>query len=76
MKLLKTLNASVTDGHETSVKDAGAHQQVNMKMVQNVLLIWLDTNIDEENSADCRNTITQLQYVANISQRFDLFLKN
>jgi hypothetical protein len=32
-------------------------------MVQNVLLIWLDAKIDEDNDADCRNTITQLQRV-------------
>jgi hypothetical protein len=34
-------------------------------MVQNVLLIWLDTNIDEENGADCRNAVTQLRCVVN-----------
>ena len=33
---------------------------MNIQMVQNVLLIWLDGNIDED-SADCRNTITQLR---------------
>jgi tetratricopeptide (TPR) repeat protein len=33
-------------------------------MVQNVLVIWLDNNIDD-NSNDCRNTITQLRCVVN-----------
>jgi tetratricopeptide (TPR) repeat protein len=33
-------------------------------MVQNVLLIWLDNNIDENNN-DCRNTITQLRRAVN-----------
>ena len=35
-------------------------RRINVQMVQNVLLIWLDGNIDENNS-DCRNTITQLR---------------
>jgi tetratricopeptide (TPR) repeat protein len=33
-------------------------------MVQNVLLIWVDNNIDE-NNVDCRNTIAQLQCTIN-----------
>jgi tetratricopeptide (TPR) repeat protein len=38
-------------------------------MVQNVLLIWLDQNIDD-NSADCRNTITQLRRTVNTINTF------
>jgi hypothetical protein len=38
--------------------------RINIQMVQNVLLIWLDNNIDD-NSNDCRNTITQLRRVVN-----------
>jgi hypothetical protein len=38
-------------------------------MVQNVLLIWLDNNIDD-NSTDCRNTITQLRRVVNSINTF------
>jgi hypothetical protein len=34
-------------------------------MVQNVFLIWLDSNIDENNSEDCRKTIAQLRRVVN-----------
>ena len=42
-------------------KDATAPRgRINVQMVQNVLLIWLDGNVDE-NSSDCRNTITQLR---------------
>jgi tetratricopeptide (TPR) repeat protein len=54
-------------GESTAVtsKDARFRRRANMKMVQNALLIWLDANIDEENDADCRNTITQLQCVVN-----------
>ena len=42
-----------------------ASRRIDVKMVQSVLLIWLDANIDEENNADCQNTITQLQRVVN-----------
>jgi hypothetical protein len=45
-------------------KDAALRHRYGMQMVQNVLLIWLDKNIDE-NSADCRNTITQLRRAVN-----------
>ena len=68
MKPLKTINAGITDGQnrkKTSINDTGARRRANNNMVQNVLLIWLDTNIDEENSADCRNRVTQLQCVVN-----------
>ena len=37
---------------------------MNIQMVQNVLLIWLDNNIDE-NSADYRNTMQQLRHAVN-----------
>jgi tetratricopeptide (TPR) repeat protein len=42
-----------------SSKGAFVRERINFQMVQNVLLIWLDQNIDD-NSADCRNTIAQL----------------
>ena len=45
-------------------KGASAHQQVDIKIVQNVLLIWLDTNINIKNK-DCGNTVTQLRRVVN-----------
>jgi tetratricopeptide (TPR) repeat protein len=45
-------------------KSADSHRRINVQMVQNVLLIWLDNNIDS-NSIDCRNTITQLRRVVN-----------
>ena len=45
-------------------KGAVAHRQVNVRMVQNVLLVWLDTNIDTNNN-DCQNTITRLRHVIN-----------
>ncbi|CAF1216608.1 unnamed protein product [Adineta steineri] len=45
-------------------KDEGANRRMNMQRMQNVLLIWLDNNINE-NNADCSNTIKQLKRVVN-----------
>ena len=42
---------------------------MNGQMVQNVLLIWLDNNIDESN-ADYRNTITQLRRTVNTVNQY------
>src|SRR4051794_26889969 len=35
------------------------------RTVQNVLLIWLDPSLNEENNEDSQNTIIQLQHVVN-----------
>jgi tetratricopeptide (TPR) repeat protein len=43
---------------------AGARQRPNIRMVQNVMLIWLDSRIDKDNT-DCQNTITQLRRTMN-----------
>jgi hypothetical protein len=53
-----------------SSKGATARPRANVRMVQNVLLIWLDSNIDENNSEDCRNTVTQLRRVVNSVNTF------
>ncbi|CAF1275514.1 unnamed protein product [Adineta steineri] len=45
-------------------KGAKDRQRINLQQMQNVLLIWLDNNIDENND-DCQNTITQLRQVVN-----------
>jgi hypothetical protein len=39
-------------------------RRINRRMVQNVRLIWLDSNIDE-NDADCRDTMAQLRRTVN-----------
>ncbi|CAF1190122.1 unnamed protein product [Adineta steineri] len=41
---------------------AVANRRMNMQRMQNVLLIWLDNNIDD-NNADCSNTIKRLKRV-------------
>jgi hypothetical protein len=40
------------------------------RMVQNFLLVWLDTGIDEQNNNDCRNTIAKLRQVINTVHTF------
>jgi tetratricopeptide (TPR) repeat protein len=40
------------------------YQRVNVRMVQNVLLIWFDTETDENNN-DYRNMVNQLRRVVN-----------
>ncbi|CAF0903839.1 unnamed protein product [Adineta steineri] len=53
-----TANAS------TVPKDAEGRRRINIQQMQNVLLIWLDSNIDESNN-DCQNTITKLRRAVN-----------
>ncbi|CAF3829719.1 unnamed protein product [Adineta steineri] len=55
------------DGEEsisTVPKAAEVRQRINLQRMQNVVLVWLDNNIDENNH-DCQNTIIQLQRVVN-----------
>ncbi|CAF1030128.1 unnamed protein product [Adineta steineri] len=44
--------------------DAESRRRINIQQMQNVLLIWLDSNIDETND-DCQNTITKLRRAVN-----------
>jgi tetratricopeptide (TPR) repeat protein len=51
-------------------KDAGARRRTNIRMVQNVMLIWLDGSIDKDNT-DCQSTITQLRRTVNDVNTFN-----
>ncbi|CAF0763541.1 unnamed protein product [Adineta steineri] len=53
-----TTNASIV------LKSAESRRRINIQQTQNVLLIWLDSNIDETNH-DCQNTITKLRRAVN-----------
>jgi hypothetical protein len=48
-------SSETAKGESTAVtpKDARPHRRANVKIVQNVLLIWLDSDIDE-NSVVCQ----------------------
>ncbi|CAF4146744.1 unnamed protein product, partial [Adineta steineri] len=50
-------------------KGAEIRRRINFQRMQNVLLIWLDNNIDENND-DCQNTITQLRQAVNDTNTF------
>ena len=67
----KTTNKSIVAQASAQSKDAAiaSGRRMNIQMVQNVLLLWLDNNIDED-SADCRNTITQLRRVVHIVNKY------
>jgi hypothetical protein len=55
-----------TKNHST---DGNGRRRVNIPMVQNVLLIWLDTSIDEKNS-DCQKILAQLRRIINAVNTF------
>ncbi|CAF0775410.1 unnamed protein product [Adineta steineri] len=64
-----TTNTSFSNAkYVNSVPDlstsATADRRMDMQRMQNVLLIWLDNNINENNT-DCTNTIKQLKRVVN-----------
>ncbi|CAF0899393.1 unnamed protein product [Adineta steineri] len=48
----------------TVPKGAEHRRRVNIQRMQNVLLIWLDSNIADTND-DCQNTITKLRCIVN-----------
>jgi tetratricopeptide (TPR) repeat protein len=58
------MGATSTKQTVDKTKDAGARQRANIRMVQNVMLVWLDSGIDKDNT-DCQNTITQLRRTVN-----------
>jgi hypothetical protein len=65
-----TISTSESSGvektNETSVqsKSTNTRRRAHIKMVQNILLIWLDNTI-VENNQDSHNTVTQLRRVVN-----------
>jgi tetratricopeptide (TPR) repeat protein len=65
----KVLGAEKREQVPATSKGEATHRRTNIKMMQNVLLIWLDTNIDDSNE-DCRKTIIQLQRTVNTIKTF------
>ncbi|CAF1579245.1 unnamed protein product, partial [Adineta steineri] len=58
-----------TTNASTVSKGAEDRRRINIRQVQNVLLIWLDSNIDETND-ECQNTTTKLRRVVNDFKTF------
>ena len=72
MRPLKTLNGNAASDEliqEPSNQRTITRRQKNVRIVENVLLIWLDNNIDN-NSINCQNIITQLQHTVNSIKTF------
>ena len=72
MATSKSTTTSKSSGAKQSSvqpKDAVRRRRMNIRMVQNVLLIWLDNNIDKS-SADYRNTIIQLRRAVNTVNQY------
>jgi hypothetical protein len=44
----------------TSIKETYSTRPLRVRTVQNFTLLWLDSNIDE-NDADCKNSLIQLR---------------
>ncbi|CAF1069324.1 unnamed protein product [Adineta steineri] len=57
-------NGKSTTNASTVLKDVEGRRRINIQQIQNALLIWLDSNIDETNN-DCQNTITKLRCAVN-----------
>jgi tetratricopeptide (TPR) repeat protein len=68
----KSKAASISRGAEQASahsRGAASRRRTNVQMVQNILLVWLDNNIDD-NSTNCRNTIAQLRRAVNTINTF------
>jgi Tfp pilus assembly protein PilF len=64
-------SSAATKAEQASAYSKGVipRRRIDVQMVQNVLLIWLDNNIDDNND-DCRNTGTQLRRAVHNINRF------
>ena len=60
MSKSKSTNVAQATTSFTHPKDARRGNQINVHMVANVLLVWLDANIDESNS-NYQNTVSHLR---------------
>jgi len=70
MQAKKSIEAGKSDGAAKAEQNSRDSQgiapgrRINVEMAHNLLLIWLDKNIDD-NSVDRRNSITQLRCIVN-----------
>jgi len=61
--------SSDTEQESSHSKDGTTHRRARIRMVQNILLIWLDEKINDD-SDDSRNTISQLKQTVNEIKTF------
>jgi hypothetical protein len=64
-KKATTSDNSSSGQASTTSEDATERRRGDISIAQNVLLVWLDNNIDEDDN-DCRNTLAQLRRVINV----------
>jgi tetratricopeptide (TPR) repeat protein len=50
-------------------KHAGTHRRANLKMGQNMMLIWLGNDVNDKNE-DCHKMVTQLKHLGNTVHAF------
>ncbi|CAF4495892.1 unnamed protein product, partial [Rotaria sp. Silwood2] len=62
-----TTATAVMPSEHTSIRQ---RRSLNACMVQNFLLVWLDSSIDPENNNDCKNTISKLKEVVSSVNTF------
>jgi tetratricopeptide (TPR) repeat protein len=66
-KKKSTTVAATSPSEHTGV---GSRRPHHIRRIQNFLLVWLDSTIDEINNQDCINTITNLREVVNTVNTF------
>ena len=69
MSEARSVDATLISESYNNAESAKRHNRNNLQMVQNIFLIWLDSNIDQNNS-DCQNTLSHLAHVASIINVF------
>ena len=75
MSKSKSTNVAQATTSFTHPKDARRGNQINVHMVANVLLVWLDANIDESNS-NYQNTVSHLRREVHAINIFADAMKN
>ncbi|CAF1292108.1 unnamed protein product [Adineta steineri] len=69
MATSKSNSTKEVESTSSHFKRTNANQHTKMQRMQNILLVWLDNNING-NNADCSHTIKQLKRVVNNVNRF------
>ena len=67
----ESIDTKTTQEATTSLPDVpDTSSQSNVPVLQNVLLVWLDQTIDEENNRDCQKNLAQLRAIVNRVKTF------
>ena len=69
MGCVKSKGKTQITGSTADCRDVPRRVRIYDRMIENILLVWLDTKIDE-NQSSCQNTISQLRQVVNTIHTF------